>query len=103
MDKPLETDGLLDIHNGENDGPLLVGISADGIIKGRTVIEILCDEIAYRLWVVGDNRKKFIQLHALNRFVNHECFCHQTKNRTETSQRIENQEGKNDNNQTGKI
>lgn len=57
MNKPLKIDGLLDIHNRENDCPLLVGVSADGIVKGCAVIEILCDEIADRLRIVGDNRK----------------------------------------------
>ena len=59
MNKPLKIDGLLDIHNRENDCPLLVGVSADGVVKGCAVIEILCDEIADRLRIVGDNRKKF--------------------------------------------
>ena len=84
MNKPLKIDGLLDIHNRENDCPLLVGVSADGVVKGCAVIEILCDEIADRLRIVGDNRKKFIQLHPLNRFVNQQCFRHQTENRTKS-------------------
>lgn len=57
MNKSLKIDGLLDIHNRENDCPLLVGVSADGVVKGCAVIEILCDEIADRLRIVGDNRK----------------------------------------------
>ena len=65
------------------------------------MIEILCDEIADRLRVVGDNRKKFIQLHPLNRFVNQQCFCYQTENRTKTGQGIENQESKDDNDEVG--
>ena len=84
MNKPLKIDGLLDIHNRENDCPLLVGVSADGVVKGCAVIEILCDEIADRLRIVGDNRKKFIQLHPLNRFVNQQCFRYQTENRTKS-------------------
>ena len=75
---------MLDIHNRENDCPLLVGVSADGVVKGCAVIEILCDEIADRLRIVGDNRKKFIQLHPLNRFVNQQCFRYQTENRTKS-------------------
>lgn len=69
------------------------------MISRCTVIEFFGDKITDWLRMIAHDRKKFVQLHAFDGFVDNQCFCHQAKNRTKSGQNIKDKEREDDDDQ----